>query len=77
MFVPILFIVLSRGFHLVHRDLGILVDSCAAVESSGTWLPSRLSPGWLEAMLPSPPGVGVGRSASGTLFEAYKYFLEY
>src|SRR5579885_3527334 len=58
MFIPIIlysFMVSSRDFNLAHRDLFIPMGSWAAVEPNGMGLPSRLCPGWLGALLPSPP----------------------
>jgi len=58
MFIPItlyVFMITSREFHLVHRDLSIPMGSWAAVEPNGTGLPSRVeAPPRLGALLPSP-----------------------
>jgi hypothetical protein len=47
-------IVVSRDFHLVHKDLGIPMGSWVAVEPNGTGLPSTFNPPRLRAELPSP-----------------------
>jgi len=61
MFIPlILFMVLSResrDFHLDLQESWDLCGSWVAVKPNGTWLPSRLNPGWLGALLPSPSRV--------------------
>jgi len=57
MFIPIIlyiFMVASREFHLVHRDLFIPIGLWAAVEPNGTGLPSREESAELGAVLPSP-----------------------
>jgi len=57
MFTPVIlyvFVVASREFHLVHRDLGIPVSSWVAIEPNGIRLPSTLNPPKLGAKLPSP-----------------------
>jgi hypothetical protein len=61
MFIPlILFMVLSResrDFHLDLQESWDLCGSWVAVKPNGTGLPSRLNPGWLGALLPSPSRV--------------------
>jgi len=46
--------VVSRDFHLTHRDLGIPVGSWVAAEPNGRGLPSSVNPPRLRAELPSP-----------------------